>query len=364
MSQVAVINENSQLALASYASLNLGILNTVAQRSALIGAGMAESQAISFVDNYVEVVIQYNDITAAGGMGTGFNATVFKDAPGNLTLAIRGTDALLSNDAAADSSIALAGAGYDQIVAMVNWWLRATAPQDQMVNQFRLVEVPLSSVSEGAVVLRSTAESAYMLDTASQVKATGEVQVPLAVDPDLRVEVAGHSLGGHLALAFSTLFAAQTGQVTVFNAPGFSNSTVNQDFFRKLGGTIPIDGEITNVNNVIADEALIGAVPSNWVGGLRTRPGVPFNISIENQFNSDEPNPFGALNHSIVTLTDSLAVYKLLSDLSPASGDNAFTPAAYKRILNQVVQGTAAGYERIVDTLGTKGTGVDFLLNN
>ena len=113
-------------------------------------------------------------------MGTGFNATVFKDVPGNLTLAIRGTDALLDNDTVADSNIALAGAGYDQIVAMVNWWLRATTLKNQMVNQFRLAEVQLQDVSEGAVVLRATAESAYVLDVAPQQVAAGAATVAAA----------------------------------------------------------------------------------------------------------------------------------------------------------------------------------------
>lgn len=344
----------AELAFASYASLNSG--STDLQRQALEadGARMAPSQAENFAARFPIIVTQYNDITAAEGMGTGFNATVFKDSatPGNITLAIRGTDALLGNDAAADSSIAVSGAAYDQIVAMVNWWLRATMLKDQMVNQFRLVSYSPDTVPAGAVVLRSTAESAYVLDVALQVKATGEVQAALAADPDLRVEVTGHSLGGHLALAFSTLFSGQTGQVTVFNAPGFSNSNVNQDFFAKLNGSIPVDGPIANVTNVIADEVLVGDVPSNWVAGMRTRPGKPFDIPIENQWlTSDEPFRAPPWNHGITVLTDSLAVYKLLADLAPASGDNAFSTADYKRILNQAVQGTAAGYERIVDVL-------------
>lgn len=353
----------AELATAAYATLNTSAL--AGQRTALMNAGMAGNQADKFSPRF-QVMTQYADTLAPAGMGTGFNATVFKDVSGNLTLAIRGTDALLSNDAAADSSIAVGGAGYDQIVAMVNWWLRATRPQDQMVNQFRLAEVPLSSVSEGAVVLRSGAapNTAYVLDVAPQVNATGEVQAALAADPDLRVEVTGHSLGGHLALAFSTLFSGQTGQVTVFNAPGFSNSPINQAFFEKLGGSIPADGPIANVANVIADEALIGDVPSNWVAGLRTRPGQSFNISIENQWLSDEPVRAAPWNHSITVLTDSLAVYKLLADLTPVltSGGNTFTTADYKRVLNQVTQGTAGGYERIVDALQKLFTGNSELL--
>lgn len=357
MSQVLVINENSQLALASYASLNRGILNTVEQRNALIGAGMAESQAISFVDNYAEVVIQYNDLTALGGMGTGFNATVFKDtagttSPGNLTLAIRGTDDFFGNDSAANADIGLAGAGYDQIVAMVNWWSRASAPTEAMVNQYLLVQLANNAIPAGAVVLRAgTFEgTSYVLDVSPQ-QAAGLGLIPAGAT----VNVTGHSLGGHLALAFKTIFASQAGQVAVFNAPGFKNNNpVNQAFFTKLGGSIPPDGAMSGVTNVIADEALIGDKPWTAVAGMHTRPGTTqINIAIENQWQSDESAPPGALNHSMVVLTDSIAVYKLLSDLVPvdAGGASTFTFTNYKRVLNRAVQGTAAGYERITDAL-------------
>lgn len=311
-----VLFNSAELSLASYSTLVQG--ETRLQTSALQaeGKGMSLTQATAFATRFPTVITQYADTLANGGLGTGFNATVFKDATGNLTLAIRGTDSLGVTGDASDLSTGLdivgSGAGYDQIVAMVNWWNRASAPAGQMVNQFRLAEVPLNQIPSGAVVLRSGAESAYVLNVAPQVAATGELAAALAVDPDLRVDLTGHSLGGHLAMAFSSLFASRTGQVTVFNAPGFSNSTVNQDFFAKLGGLIPTG----SINNVAADESLVGDSPFNFVAGMHSRPGVQVDIAIEKQTNSDESDPFvPALNHSMAALTDSLAVYKLLADL-------------------------------------------------
>ncbi len=130
------IFQNAELSIASYAVLDFGVTNTDKNLDALVRAGMTLSQSEDFARRFPVVITQYADILAPGGMGTGFNATVFKDSstPGNITLAIRGTDALFSNDAAADSSIAVSGAAYDQIVAMVNWWLRATTLKDQTVN--------------------------------------------------------------------------------------------------------------------------------------------------------------------------------------------------------------------------------------
>ena len=83
----------------------------------------------------------------------------------------------------------------------------------------------------------------YLVQVAP-VGATGELSQALALDP--LIDVTGHSLGGHLAMAFASIFAADVGQVTVFNAPGFLSSTVNQRFFAGLGGSIPDGLRTTN----------------------------------------------------------------------------------------------------------------------
>ena len=41
------------------------------------------------------------------------------------------------------------------------------------------------------------------------------------ISPSTVVDVAGHSLGGHLAMLFSRFFPANTGEVVTLNAPGF-----------------------------------------------------------------------------------------------------------------------------------------------
>src|SRR5438034_3307402 len=343
----------AELALASYSTLQDGATAIDDQIRALrltSGAQMSLTEAIAFASRFPTVVTHFSD------PATGFQVTVFKDtvgdAPGNLTVAFRGTE--IPEDLPTGADIVGAGAGYDQIVAMANWWAKVSA-KDQMVQQFRLASYAPEAVPEGAVVLRPNGVQSLVLEAAPWAAATGELTDTIAADPDGRVDVTGHSLGGHLAMAFSSLFAARTGRVTVFNAPGFTSSAVNQAFFAKLGGSIPTGGLIVNV---AADEALVDSDPFHCIAGMNSRPGQAINIAIENQLSPDEPARFlPALNHSIVALTDSLAVYKLLADLDPA-----LSPANYKVILNQAAMGTVASYERVVDTLESLFTINDDLL--
>ena len=333
--------QNAELSLASYATLDLGPTETAKNIGELIRSGMSLTQATQFAKLYPTVV------TTSGDPTTGFQVTVFKDTAGNLTVAFRGTE--IPEDLPTGADMIGLGAAYDQIVAMANWWERASAQPGQMVQQFRLARYAPEAVPADAVVLRPNGIQVLVLEAAAPAEAfsvqEGNLSEALLADSDHRVDVTGHSLGGHLSMAFSSLFAARTGQVTVFNTPGFIDNATNQAFFAKLGGSIPTNAA-GNIVNVAADEALVDSTPFNWIAGRNSRPGEQINIAIEKQFSSDEPAPFSALNHSIVALTDSLAVYKLLADLDPT-----LTRENYKIILNQAAMFTAASYERIVDTL-------------
>ena len=166
MTDAGFLFNNAELAFAAYSNLQFGSTNSPVNIEALQvprGFGMSATQATEFVKRYPTVVTQFNDTANEGGMGTSFSATVFKDTTGKLTLAIRGTAELTGtpNDIVpTDRDILLQGAGYDQIVAMVNWWARVSAPAGQMVNQFRLLDAPPNLVPAGAVELRASTELA------------------------------------------------------------------------------------------------------------------------------------------------------------------------------------------------------------
>lgn len=322
---------NAELSLAAYADLANGTLDNDAQRLALRAAGFSTEQAINFSSKYT-VVTQYDDISETGE--TSFSATIFKDTSGQLTLAIKGTLELTDVPGdifPTDLNILNFGAGYDQIVAMYNWWLRISSPVGSTVPQYNY-----------SVLLGS-------LQQLDSVGASGELYDSLLMDSDQKLDVTGHSLGAHLALAFNTLFPNEVNQVTGFNTPGFIDNRINQEFFLDLGGGVPTAENSPNVTNIFADEASVGESPFNAIAGLHFKHnpiGEVINISIENQWQSDEPDEADALNHSQQILTDSLTVFNLLTQLDPS-----LSTIDYKIMLNASVIGTSASYERIIDAL-------------
>jgi hypothetical protein len=79
-----------------------------------------------------------NSIETPTPLGSGFDAVVWRgksgtDYAGQTYVSMRGTQG--AADIADDISLAVTGVPIDQIVAMVNWWLRITTPSDAQARQ-------------------------------------------------------------------------------------------------------------------------------------------------------------------------------------------------------------------------------------
>jgi len=114
--------------------------------------------------------------------------------------------------------------------------------------------------------------------------------------------VTGHSLGGYLAAALGSFYSANTSHVYTYNAPGLGGITGNAiDALRTTLGLsdTALVSDITNVR---------GTAGISLITGLGAQLAPP--LMIETELNSNPLN-----NHSIVNLTDSLAVQNTLATL-------------------------------------------------
>lgn len=178
-------------------------------------------------DNF-EVVTQKltSDLTESG-----FDATVWREkSTGQIYVSMRGTEFSGYADAAADADLTFSGLARDQVVSMVNWWLKSTTPTAGLAAQIKIVtpldvELIASGYSVGAIV------------TAPPVQ--GDYSIP---NPG-SVVVNGHSLGGHLATAFARIFG-NTGVVEhtyTYNSATFN--PLSPDKFAEIAaalGTAPL----------------------------------------------------------------------------------------------------------------------------
>ena len=118
-------------------------------------------------------------------------------------MSLQGTLGL--QDFLTDAKLAISGNAGQQIIDMVNWWLKISTPVGQLAHQIGHTLDPRTG----------------FLGIASDVPGAGLVSAAELVNG---VEVDGHSLGGYLASAFMRLLGAQAHvtQTTTFNSAGFA----------------------------------------------------------------------------------------------------------------------------------------------
>ena len=295
------LRDYAELALAGYGQFDVRGPPEVDRLKTLNGdaAAFTDAQAKRFADRFEIATPTFEDSRSPGGSGnTSFDVTVFKGHKGaddgKMFISFRGVAQRLSSpsDLSAVAQIGAYGAAVDQIVAMHNWWLR--------------VSTPVGATSPNLVRQYAFSPLLNLLTRAADVASTGELAAFFPAGSPIRVAVTGSSLGGHLAMAFATLFPANTVEAVAFNAPGFPDRTRVGWLFAGLGGVVPDVGNplITNVQSREANNAgdqldILAGYPSG------NFPGRSLVVPIEDQYLTDVAVPkWLSWNHDQRQLTD------------------------------------------------------------
>ncbi len=348
MSTIQALFQQVQLAEAAYANFlseSGALLNSeIDVKAALRDQGnnmdFSDAQATAFVADW-QVVGHIPD-TAAG-----FSATIFKNKhTGAYSLAIRGSTDF--TDFSVDAAlIAGDGIAVRQLVDLYNFWSRSTtaAGQTYVVAQVTLYD-SFGNLPTGAIPVGSSAYGIVLGDSsqlpdATLRLATGAIPAGLGA-----INVNGHSLGGHLAMAFTRLFPNITSNASAVNGLGFKigNSTVDS-LFSILGGAPTF-----NASSILNVYGIAGPEFATMNNGILQQPGGFEGIYIEN----GSINPItGFPSHSSVQMTDSAAVYDLFIKLSAQIRNS--TPTAALTTLKPLFEASSAeaqsSLECVVDAL-------------
>jgi hypothetical protein len=264
MSAVIEFSRYAEIALAAYRIFT--VFGEIPTQSLVASDAFTTSQANMFRAAWLVATPTYSDPISD------FQATLFQEklpggGTGNFVLALRGTES--PHDlTVTDAEVATSGVAVDQIVAMYNYVQRLKTAMGDMAQQVKLVlttigdPAPANGVALGLDPV--TLAPRYL------VPATSEAGLG-AIPAGATIDLAGHSLGGHLAMAFDRLFPDLTAHVYAYNAPGFKDSPLVNTLFAALGGQPAL--ELGKISNIVADQAANGKPSWSAIAGLHSRPG-------------------------------------------------------------------------------------------
>jgi len=296
--------------------------------------GITQAQAEYFSEHFT--VEQQDE-----NLDTGFSATLFKNIETQkFHLAVRGSAApgLDLDPDWTDANIdnLLYGISYDQVTDLINFYLRLTQGGAD-VAQFEFDEVAValdSSPPEGGIFWGHEYDEGIDSDGDGVDDIIGDIYLTFkAIDsqPGLGViannqqlNVTGHSLGGHLASAFSLLYPSVINQTTTFNSGGIIGDRFDEfaSAIAEVLGIVPHKVSNSDVN-IIDIQSPLDPVSNPPVVSTKHLSGQLIDVFIE-----AEDTLIDLESHDMDRLVDSLAVMNLLNTL-----DSSFTLAKANELL-------------------------------
>ena len=213
----------------------------------------------SFVNRY-ELLHHVKDTSI-----TGYSSSAFYDSKfGNYVIGFRGTELGIKDLVITDGMIAFFGAALDQIVSLKvlkdeiyksitdHYYKNFLAANSNTVNNINSPNNDSNSSSQpnydssdssidsnqskySSSVLSSLNSSSRSSQASTSLHSRGSLSVSYVLTPPL--VVAGHSLGGHLAQAYCSIYPNEVKELYTFNAPGFGGVWISLPVivFRFLG---------------------------------------------------------------------------------------------------------------------------------
>lgn len=333
----------SQASYLSFEELNKNTLVTTVRerlRAGLINEdkNFATQQAETFLglttpaDGFSFQAYQPNRGNIFSG-GDGFSATVFKaNADGQYTIAVRGTEASFFNpqDLIEDLlGVVLAGKAVNQIIAAYRYFKQLTTAEGVQVSYTASEIAQLTSLYTQSASFALLPLPISLATFLARLVANGDDNKGLGIIPaGSTINFTGHSLGGHVASLLGNMVALNgvgtVGEIRTYNAPGLNALQFEIDNWLGISTGVPA---------LVPTFNLIGKAGISVTSGLGSVPGPTQKLFIEYS-----GNPLD--NHSIVKLSDSLAVYDLFTKIS--SSVNTLDPAVGLNKITGILEATSS----------------------